>query len=154
MRLSPHFALEEFLRSRRAAVLGIDMRPPPAVIERLQALCVHVLEPLRVYIGLPITISSGWRPAALNAQTPGSSLRSQHVRGEAADLVVTGMTPFEVCEAVMQCGCSWDQLILEYGQWTHVSYASPQANRRDVRTAVRRGEDTEYPIGLHPELFT
>lgn len=31
-------------------------------------------------------VSSGWRPATLNAHTPGAAVRSKHITGEAVDL--------------------------------------------------------------------
>ena len=54
------------------------------------------LQILRNYIGKPITINSGYRSEEYNASIKGSSKKSQHVMGRAADIVVKGMKPLEV----------------------------------------------------------
>ena len=54
------------------------------------------LQILRNYIGKPITINSGYRSEEYNASIKGSSKKSQHVMGRAADIVVKGMTPLAV----------------------------------------------------------
>ena len=54
------------------------------------------LQILRNYIGKPITINSGYRSEEYNASIKGSSKKSQHVMGRAADIVVKGMSPLAV----------------------------------------------------------
>ena len=54
------------------------------------------LQILRNYIGKPITINSGYRSEEYNESIKGSSKKSQHVMGRAADIVVKGMTPLKV----------------------------------------------------------
>mgnify|MGYP003651344930 FL=1 len=54
------------------------------------------LQILRNYIGKPITINSGYRSEEYNASIKGSSKKSQHVMGRAADITVKGMTPLAV----------------------------------------------------------
>ena len=54
------------------------------------------LQILRNYIGKPITINSGYRSEEYNASIKGSSKKSQHVMGRAADIFVKGMKPLEV----------------------------------------------------------
>ncbi len=140
-----HFALAEFLRSDTARRHGINMQPPTVVIESLRALCFYVLDPLRDFIGKPISVTSGYRPHELNRIINGSA-NSQHLRGEAADIEVPGMLPIEVCEAVMAAKLPYDQLILEYppNGWCHVSYGP--RHRREVLT-VQRGQPAR--VGLH-----
>ena len=58
---------------------------------------VNALEALREKIGLPITVTSGYRCAPHNAKVGGEP-NSQHVRGMAADIKVVGLTPVEVYE--------------------------------------------------------
>ena len=130
MRLSPNFTLTELERSQTALRLGLDNRAPPPAVERLALLCSKVLQPIRDHFGA-VHISSGYRGPALNARI-GGSRRSQHMRGEAADIVIAGVTPIEVCRWIEGAAIDFDQLIYE-GDWTHVSY-SPQ-HRRQVLTA-------------------
>jgi len=54
------------------------------------------LQILRDYIGKPITINSGYRSEEYNASIKGSSKKSHHVMGRAADIVVKGMSPLAV----------------------------------------------------------
>jgi zinc D-Ala-D-Ala carboxypeptidase len=89
--LSPHFTLGEFLRSdtaeRRADWLEAQYSPDAAVQGNLSYLVATALEPIRTTFGYPIRISSGYRCAAVNAAV-GSTDRSQHLLGQAADCQV------------------------------------------------------------------
>lgn len=125
--LTPHFNLREFLRSQTAVRMGISMEPTPAIVQALTDLAVNVLEPFRQYIALPMVISSGYRPPMVNAAIGGSA-RSQHMLGQACDFHIEGLEPIDVCLALEQCAnegmLKFDQLILEYDAWTHVSYST------------------------------
>ena len=87
MQLSKNFSLAELIRSNTAVTLGLDNSPPKSVIDNLKTLCERILQPLRDFFGVPITISSGYRCAALNKAVGGSS-SSQHMTGEAADIQI------------------------------------------------------------------
>jgi len=145
MRLSDHFSLSEFTRSRTAAKLGISNEPTPEHAAKLMLLCEQILEPLRDEVGVPITISSGYRSSALNEAIHGSR-RSQHCRGEAADIIVPGLAPLEVCKLIEAMGLPFDQLIHEFGQWTHVSYHEPA--RGETLTARHTDGGVQYIKGL------
>jgi len=146
MRLSQHFSLAEFTFSQTATRLGIPNDPPPDAIARMIALCEEVLEPLRAHLGRPINITSGYRSPALN-EAIGGSPRSQHCKGEAADIVVPGLTPLDVCRAVEQLG-RYDQLIHEFGRWCHVSWRGHELSRRETLTATRQDGRVVYLRGL------
>ena len=98
IKLSPNFYLDEFTRSQVAVRhdITISVEPDSLVLENLRRLCVNVLQPLREALG-PVHVTSGYRPLAVNILVGGSS-RSQHIDGLAADIVVSGYTPFEVCQ--------------------------------------------------------
>lgn len=150
MNLSRDFHLHEFLRSQTAARMGREIVPTAAEIEALTLLCLNVLQPLRDAIGVTITITSGLRPTWLNGLVGGSK-SSQHVKGEAADIVAQGYTPLQLCQAIVDLQFPFDQLILEFptssgGGWTHVSY-SP-LNRGSVLTAQVIDGKTRYLAGL------
>ena len=87
MKLSDNFSLNEFTKSQTALRNGIDNTPSEEVIENLKALCENVLQPIREYFLMPVFISSGYRSAALNHKL-GSSISSQHVQGQAADIEI------------------------------------------------------------------
>lgn len=86
--LSPHFRLNEFVASGTAIRHNIDNTPREEHVERLKALCENVLEPLRRRFGV-IRITSGYRCEELNTKVGGAA-GSQHLRGEAADINVSG----------------------------------------------------------------
>ena len=88
IQLSPHFKLSELTASTTARENGIDNTPPPEAVEKLRALCVHTLEPLREALGLPIIITSGYRCKVLNERITHHSDSSQHMSGCAADFYV------------------------------------------------------------------
>ena len=122
MQLSPHFSLAELTVSQEAARRGIDNTPPAAVIERLRR-TAQGLEAVRVRLGCaPVIVSSGYRCPELNAAIGGSP-GSQHMLGEAADIIVPRFGgPTEVAAALRDSGVEYDQLILEFGRWVHVSF--------------------------------
>lgn len=156
--LSPHFSLEELTASETADRLGIPNDPSPEQLENLKHLCLYVLEPIRERWGRPVRILSGLRVDALNATTPGASTTSQHPKGEASDLRVTGVSVglvTKVCATMP--GLDFDQLILEFADharphagWTHVSHRRIGNNRRQVLTATRDPATgkTRYTSGL------
>jgi len=147
MNLSPHFTLEEFTVSQTATRLGITNLPSPVVIANLQNLCINLLEPLRTRLGRSIKISSGYRCNLLNAKIGGAD-NSQHTFGEAADIIVAGMTPYEVACTVRD-EFNYDQCILEFGEWTHLSLRMiPTSNRRMPLTAMKRDGRTVYVGGI------
>lgn len=86
MKLSENFTLEEMIASSRARVLRIDNIPNEIQIENLKRLCESVLQPIRERIGSPIKVTSGFRCPVLN-KSVGGSPTSQHITGEAADIV-------------------------------------------------------------------
>ena len=100
----------------------------------LHALCEQVLEPLRRQVGRVI-ITSGYRCEALNEAVEGAR-HSQHQRGEAADIHVTGTEMCRKYAAILR-RTPFDQLILEprlsaKKRWIHVSYRRTGHNRHQV----------------------
>jgi hypothetical protein len=146
IQLSKNFYLDEFTRSQTAARHGltVNVETDSAVFENLRILCRQVLQPLRDTLG-PVHITSGYRPLELN-RLLGSDDDSQHVFGEAADIVVSGHRPLAVCNWI-DSHCDYDQLIHEFGQWTHVSI-SQELQRQDLLTAQYRNGTAYYYVGL------
>lgn len=144
--LSNNFNLKEFLRSQTAERRGIDMTPSMNVRDNLRDLCQKILQPLRDHIKKPISITSGYRPKELN-RIIGSSDTSQHVKGEAADFVVHGLTPYEVCEMIDKSMLPFDQCINEFNKWVHVSISDNP--RKQMLTAYREGGKVKYKAGLY-----
>jgi hypothetical protein len=123
MMLSPHFSLAELTFSQTAARRGIDNTPPADVLAELKRTALG-LEAVRVRLGCaPVLISSGYRSPAVNAAVGGSKA-SQHMTGQAADFTAPRFgSPAEVVAALVDSGVEYDQLILEFGRWVHISFA-------------------------------
>jgi len=144
MNLSKHFTLDEFTISRTATVKGIDNTAPEAFILPMMELCEAVLEPIRKKFG-PVSINSGFRSHDLNIAIGGSD-NSQHSKGEAADIIVSGTSTYDVCKWIEDSDLPFDQLIWE-GRWTHISYGARM--RRSVLTAhFNPGQKTTYTVGI------
>ena len=137
MMLTPHFCLEELVRSETAIRRGIPNEPSEEVIRNLRHLCTEVLEPLRCHFGQPVVISSGYRCPPLN-RAVGGSPHSQHLKGEAADIRVPDPTTGNQWFSWMERHLPFDQLIQERATrtsptfWIHVSCCRDRPNRRQV----------------------
>lgn len=126
MRLSKHFTLSEFLRSEVAARHGIDMTPSDHVVANLTRLANEVLEPIRLAVGGPLIITSGYRPAPLNAFVGGAPA-SDHMSGRAADFRALDLELDELALIVRHESESLPvaKAIREFGQWIHVAVEPP-----------------------------
>jgi zinc D-Ala-D-Ala carboxypeptidase len=124
--LSAHFTLEELTASETAARLGFDNTPNEAETENLKRLA-EFLEEVKKVLGMkPVMINSAFRSKQTN-DAVGSKDTSQHRIGCAADIRIPGMSPDEVCRAIIASGIPYDQIIREFwdkdkgGGWTHIS---------------------------------
>ena len=120
MRLSEHLDLSEVIRSESAKRNGISNMPSEEHIANFKLLAEHIFEPVRAYFRVPIHISSGYRSIELNAKIGGSKT-SQHCEGCAADFNVKGMSPDAVVRAIVTADIPYDQVILEFDSWVHIS---------------------------------
>ncbi|HSG19271.1 MAG TPA: D-Ala-D-Ala carboxypeptidase family metallohydrolase, partial [Burkholderiaceae bacterium] len=88
--------------------------------------------------GKPVIINSGFRSKKVN-DAVGSKDSSQHRLGCAADLRVPGMTPRQVVEACIAAKVPFDQIILEFDAWTHISVPNtPDAAPRGSKLIIDR----------------
>jgi len=75
----------------------------------------------------------------------GSSDKSQHRHGCAADIRVPGMTPDEVVTAIMGSGLPYDQVIREFDRWTHVSIPNTEeAEPRSMALIIDKAGTRQY----------
>jgi zinc D-Ala-D-Ala carboxypeptidase len=149
-RLSRNFTVDEMLVSATAARMGRTVELAQHARPNLVRLCEEILEPLRASLRKPIVVVSGYRPPWLN-RAVGGSPRSQHMAGEAADIIVPGFSPREVCERIVKLELPFHQLILEFPPqgWAHVSVApAGKAPAGDIRTARKVNGLTRYDRGL------
>lgn len=136
IQLSKDFKLSEFLKSETARKHGINNSYISYVIvNNLQSLVTHVLQPLRDAINIPIRINSGYRSSLLNKRLNGAK-NSQHMFGYAADITCSdNLKALKLLQTM-----NIDQLIV-YGdtlnpRFIHVSYNAynPAYNRHQYLT--------------------
>lgn len=129
-----YFTIQELTISNTAQRKGIDNTPDQKAAAALTALVTNVLDPLREAWGRPIVVNSGYRCPKLN-RAVGGVARSQHTKGEAADIRTLSNRRWEneqLFKLIVQLKLPFDQLIDEHGySWIHVSY-SESRNRRQV----------------------
>ena len=82
--VSEHFKLSEFKckDNSRVVILNNEL--------------VAVLEKARWHFNKAIHVNSGYRTVAYNSTLKDASPKSQHTRGNAADIVVSGVKPIDV----------------------------------------------------------
>lgn len=91
MKLTENFSREEF-----DCADGSEM--PTDVQLNIAELAVQ-LEIIRAHFNAPITINSAYRSPEHN-ESVGGSKNSQHLLGKAADIVVKGVSPDDVADAI------------------------------------------------------
>ena len=150
MKLSNNFSLKEMTTSQTAERKGINNTPNEEQILELTKLCGNILQPIRNHYATPVTISSGFRSEKLCVAI-GSSVNSQHAKGQAADFEIFGLSNSELAKWIIE-NLDFDQLILEYHNigepnsgWIHCSYKSPTENRKQTLRAFRNDQGkTQY----------
>ena len=138
--LTAHFSLREMCASGTAIRLGIKNEPSEEVINRLQQLCEHVLEPLRQRFGV-IRITSGYRCDRLN-KAVGGVKNSQHRLGEAADIHVSNIEVGRKMFRYIKENLEFDQLLFERIQengacWLHVSFRAEPERFQDSGSKIQ-----------------
>ena len=122
MNLTKHFTLEELVNSETATRLGIDNTPTVEVIDNLTFLA-EKLEDVRALLCNPMLVSSGYRSLILNRHL-GSRDTSSHAKGLAVDFISPSFgNPEAIVRAIVESNIQYDQVILEFNRWVHLSFA-------------------------------
>jgi len=107
-----------------------------------------ILQPIRDHFGQVVSVSSGYRSPELCVAI-GSSTKSQHAKGEAADFEIFGVSNKELADWIDE-NLDYDQLILEYWKesdpnsgWIHCSF-NTQGNRKQYLRAYKENGSTKY----------
>ena len=148
MSLTKNFSLIELTKSQTAERKGINNTPSAEHQENLKSLCEMILQPIRDHFDCVVSVSSGYRSPELCVAI-GSSTKSQHARGEAADFEIFGVSNKELADYIDQ-NLDYDQLILEYWKesdpnsgWVHCSYTNGN-NRKQYLRAYKENGSTKY----------
>jgi hypothetical protein len=119
MKLTENFTLEELTVSEIAVRKNLDNTPNATESTNLIRTAL-LLEQVRELLKKPILVNSAFRSKPVN-DAVGSKDSSQHRIGCAADIRVPGMTPKQVVQACIDANIPFDQIIEEFGSWTHIS---------------------------------
>lgn len=150
--ISPHISYKEATISQTAIKKGIDNTPNEAQLRNMEALAINVFEPLRIWAGVAIFISSFFRSLLLNFTIGGASKSDHCALNDAAAIdidadVYGGKTNKELFVYIRD-HLEFDKLIWEFGNddqpdWVHVSYSIVK-NRKIILRAFKTGSGTKY----------
>ena len=143
--ISKHITLKEATYSATGEAKKIDNSPTAEHLASMKLLAENVFEPVREWYGKPIKINSFYRSKALNMAIPGSSLTSQHSKGEAMDMD-TASDNKKIFEYIKN-NLDFDQMIWEFGtaenpDWVHVSYKALGNRKQILRAKKVNGKST------------
>lgn len=121
-KLSKDFTVKEFACKNGADVILIDTQ------------LVEILQKIRDHFQKPITINSAYRTYNHNILVGGTS-RSQHLKGTAADIVVTGVSPEEIVKYAEYLMPTSGGIGL-YSTFAHIDVRSNRARWKNLRYGV------------------
>ena len=134
LKISKHISYREAVHSATAKRRGIENTPNQEQLDNMYKVADFIFEPLRMYVGGAIKITSFFRSQDLNAAIGGAYKvvngkkiqSSQHCKGQAIDIddVFGHKTNAEMFEYIRE-NLDFDQLIWEFGtndnpSWLHV----------------------------------
>lgn len=136
--------------SETAIRKGLDNEPGAEELVNMTVLCCHVLQPIREHFDRSVNINSGFRSVEV-CEALGSSTKSQHTKGQAADFEIYGMSNLELATWIYE-NLEYDQLILEFHDpegdpnsgWVHCSYNKITADNRKQSLIINKKTDGKY----------
>ena len=138
MMLSRYFSLSEMTTSNYALRHGLDNTPDKAMVLKLTD-TAKKMDKVRSLLGVPVIVLSGYRSALVNMGV-GSKSTSQHLKGEAVDFKTHKYNPREIVQKIIDSEIEFDQLILEYDAWVHISFKYlAKDNRKQVLIIDKKG---------------
>lgn len=115
-----YFTIDELSYSAVAVSRGLENRPDSEAVRNLIRLVDKVLDPARVRLGAPVTVTSGYRSAEVN-KLVGGVANSYHLTGRAADLTTGSIEGnrrlMEILKRLPHCELIWEH----GGLWIHVA---------------------------------
>ena len=139
--MTPNFTLEELTITDHREFDNTPNELEKQNLIRLAKLLEQVKSTLG---GKAIMVNSAFRSKQVN-DAVGSKDTSQHRLGCAADIRVPGMTPRQVVEACIEAQVPFDQIILEFDSWTHISVANtPDAALRGQKLIIDKQGTRQY----------
>jgi putative chitinase len=144
MKLSENFTLAEATYSETAIRMDINNQPNEQQLENMVTVARNMEKVRDVLGGKGIRVNSWLRLPEVNVAVGGSKV-SSHMDGWAVDFTCAGFgDPYAVCKAIEASGIKFDQMIHEFGRWTHISFAP--AMRQQALTIFK--PDNKYKAGI------
>tara|TARA_R100000541_G_scaffold640_1_gene4071 strand:+ start:90 stop:533 length:444 start_codon:yes stop_codon:yes gene_type:complete len=135
---SPNFSMDELTHSDTAARHGIDNTPNENEKDNLYKLAMELENVRKLLNNKPIYISSGYRCLALN-ELLGSKRTSAHIRGLACDFTCRQFgTPNKIVFAIINSDIPYDQVILEFDRWVHLSFCEDEKTPRRQALVINK----------------
>jgi hypothetical protein len=123
MNLSENFSLDEATFSETAVRMGINNHPNEQQLQNMVTVARNMEKVRDLLSGKGIRVNSWLRLPEVNVAVGGSKV-SSHMDGWAVDFTCAGFgDPYAVCKAIETSGIKFDQMIHEFGRWTHISFA-------------------------------
>ena len=142
--LSPHFSLEEMCFSDTATRAGINNDAPLEVVSNLKRTANGLERVRQVLNNNAIRVSSGYRCEALERKICADAfyawcdrrkvtandkawadyfITKQHPSGNAVDFTSPYGSPEALVRVIRNSGIEYDQLLLEFNSWVHISFS-------------------------------
>jgi len=135
---SPNFSMNELTHSDTAERHGIDNTPNDNEKENLYKLAMEMEDVRKLLNNKPIFCSSGYRNLELN-ELLGSKKTSAHTKGLAADFTCRQFgTPNEIVFAIINSNIPYDQVILEFDRWVHISFCKDEETPRKQAISINK----------------
>ena len=136
-KISKYMGFEEAIRSQTADRYGYDNRPNAEQLKNMKFVAKKVFDPVREFVGGPVTCSSFFRSPGLNTLIGGST-RSFHCHGAAIDIKLFSDCSYAEVFEFIKDNLTFSELIWEFGNddqpaWVHVAYLPG-----DVRKMVKK----------------
>jgi hypothetical protein len=135
---SPNFSIKELTFSETAIRHNINNTPNDNELDNLLITAME-MENVRKLLGNNfIHISSGFRCVELNTLI-GSKKTSSHVRGLACDFTARGYgNPNDIVFALINSDIPYDQVILEFDRWVHISFCEDEETPRRQALVINK----------------
>lgn len=133
-----YFSISELVHSDIAVKYNINNMPDIIHLDNILNLIYYVLQPIRLKFGT-VVVSGGYRSYSLWNKLKQLGLNpakdSQHLRGQAADIVVPSRNLKEVFRWIRD-NLEYDQLLYEYNSkgdvWIHVSFNKGKNRKKAI----------------------
>lgn len=145
-KLSEHFTYGEMTRTSK---VGLDNTPGEWHLQNLRALCL-LLESIRALLGVPLKVNSAFRSLAVNSAIGGAK-HSQHMQGQAADVVPVGLDAEEAMRRIYRANLQGalqnvGQVIIYKSGFIHISILGGRPETEFLRSAANGGSGGPYSL--------